>query len=155
MNGSFYPPRESVESDLTFLGFLVMKNVLKPESAPVIRLLRNANIRPVMVTGDPAEGERGHRERGGDGAQATLDVGQGAEGFPARNGWPGATGRHREDCGTPVSCVPATCLRPPGGGCSGEGSVGRGAGCFFGNPLTWGGKTARGLPTGRINVAIS
>ncbi|NXK00593.1 AT132 ATPase, partial [Corythaixoides concolor] len=44
--------RDSVESSLTFLGFLVMKNVLKPESAPVIHLLRNANIRPVMVTGD-------------------------------------------------------------------------------------------------------
>ncbi|NXU54138.1 AT132 ATPase, partial [Turnix velox] len=45
-------PRDSVESNLTFLGFLVMKNVLKPESAPVIRLLRSANIRPIMVTGD-------------------------------------------------------------------------------------------------------
>ncbi|NWU16341.1 AT132 ATPase, partial [Cephalopterus ornatus] len=45
-------PRDSVESSLSFLGFLVMKNVLKPESAPVIHLLRNANIRPVMVTGD-------------------------------------------------------------------------------------------------------
>ncbi|NXC27887.1 AT132 ATPase, partial [Campylorhamphus procurvoides] len=45
-------PRESVESNLSFLGFLVMKNVLKEESAPVIRVLRNANIRPVMVTGD-------------------------------------------------------------------------------------------------------
>ncbi|KAK2521574.1 hypothetical protein Q9233_010818 [Columba guinea] len=45
-------PRDSAESSLTFLGFLVMKNVLKPESAPVIHLLRNANIRPVMVTGD-------------------------------------------------------------------------------------------------------
>ncbi|XP_027486855.1 cation-transporting ATPase 13A2 isoform X3 [Corapipo altera] len=45
-------PRDSVESSLSFLGFLVMKNVLKPESAPVIQLLRNANIRPVMVTGD-------------------------------------------------------------------------------------------------------
>ncbi|NWW71797.1 AT132 ATPase, partial [Climacteris rufus] len=45
-------PRDSVESGLNFLGFLVMKNVLKPESAPVIHLLRNANIRPVMVTGD-------------------------------------------------------------------------------------------------------
>ncbi|NXF41025.1 AT132 ATPase, partial [Nyctibius bracteatus] len=44
--------RDSAESSLTFLGFLVMKNVLKPESAPVIHLLRNANIRPVMVTGD-------------------------------------------------------------------------------------------------------
>ncbi|KAM4758376.1 polyamine-transporting ATPase 13A2 isoform 2-T2 [Cyanocitta cristata] len=45
-------PRDSVESGLSFLGFLVMKNVLKPESAPVIHLLRSANIRPVMVTGD-------------------------------------------------------------------------------------------------------
>ncbi|NXD01666.1 AT132 ATPase, partial [Certhia familiaris] len=45
-------PRDSVESSLDFLGFLVMKNVLKPESAPVIQLLRSANIRPVMVTGD-------------------------------------------------------------------------------------------------------
>ncbi|NWJ12226.1 AT132 ATPase, partial [Crypturellus undulatus] len=44
--------RESVESGLTFLGFLVMKNVLKPETAPTIHLLRSANIRPVMVTGD-------------------------------------------------------------------------------------------------------
>ncbi|NXI37282.1 AT132 ATPase, partial [Galbula dea] len=45
-------PRDSVESNLTFLGFLVMKNVLKAESAPVIHLLRSANIRPIMVTGD-------------------------------------------------------------------------------------------------------
>ncbi|NXM82924.1 AT132 ATPase, partial [Oenanthe oenanthe] len=45
-------PRDSVESGLSFLGLLVMKNVLKPESAPVIQLLRSANIRPVMVTGD-------------------------------------------------------------------------------------------------------
>ncbi|NWI10486.1 AT132 ATPase, partial [Crypturellus soui] len=44
--------RESVESGLTFLGFLVMKNVLKPETTPTIHLLRSANIRPVMVTGD-------------------------------------------------------------------------------------------------------
>ncbi|NXH35649.1 AT132 ATPase, partial [Myiagra hebetior] len=45
-------PRDAVESGLSFLGLLVMKNVLKPESAPVIHLLRSANIRPVMVTGD-------------------------------------------------------------------------------------------------------
>ncbi|XP_075046542.1 polyamine-transporting ATPase 13A2 isoform X2 [Mixophyes fleayi] len=44
--------RESAERDLTFLGFLVMKNVLKPETAPVIYALRKANIRTVMVTGD-------------------------------------------------------------------------------------------------------
>ncbi|XP_063798171.1 LOW QUALITY PROTEIN: polyamine-transporting ATPase 13A2 [Pseudophryne corroboree] len=44
--------RESAERDLTFLGFLVMKNVLKPETAPVVYALRKANIRTVMVTGD-------------------------------------------------------------------------------------------------------
>eukprot|EP00076_Gallus_gallus_P028647 XP_015152391.1 cation-transporting ATPase 13A2 isoform X2 [Gallus gallus] len=44
--------RDAAESSLTFLGFLVMKNVLKLESAPVITLLRNAGVRPVMVTGD-------------------------------------------------------------------------------------------------------
>ncbi|XP_066462433.1 polyamine-transporting ATPase 13A2 isoform X2 [Eleutherodactylus coqui] len=44
--------RESAERDLIFSGFLVMKNVLKPETAPVIYSLRKANIRTVMVTGD-------------------------------------------------------------------------------------------------------
>uniref|UniRef100_A0A7M4FHJ4 ATPase cation transporting 13A2 n=1 Tax=Crocodylus porosus TaxID=8502 RepID=A0A7M4FHJ4_CROPO len=44
--------RDSVESGLTLLGFLVMKNVLKAETAPVIHLLRKASLRPVMVTGD-------------------------------------------------------------------------------------------------------
>lgn len=43
--------RERAEQGLLFLGLLVMENRLKPESAPVIRVLRNANIRPVMVTG--------------------------------------------------------------------------------------------------------
>ncbi|KAL8198248.1 UNVERIFIED_CONTAM: hypothetical protein K2H54_002622, partial [Gekko kuhli] len=45
-------PRDSVESGMLFLGFLVMKNVLKPETAPVIHLLRSAEIRAVMATGD-------------------------------------------------------------------------------------------------------
>ncbi|CAH8615506.1 unnamed protein product [Dicrocoelium dendriticum] len=45
-------PRERVETDLLFLGFLIMENRLKPESAPVIETLREANIRPIMVTGD-------------------------------------------------------------------------------------------------------
>ncbi|KAJ6656844.1 hypothetical protein lerEdw1_003175 [Lerista edwardsae] len=44
--------RSSVESGMLFLGFLVMKNVLKAETAPVIHSLRNAEIRTVMVTGD-------------------------------------------------------------------------------------------------------
>uniref|UniRef100_A0A8C8RTU3 ATPase cation transporting 13A2 n=1 Tax=Pelusios castaneus TaxID=367368 RepID=A0A8C8RTU3_9SAUR len=44
--------RDAVESGMTLLGFLVMRNFLKAESAPVIHLLRNANVRTVMVTGD-------------------------------------------------------------------------------------------------------
>ena len=44
--------RTEVECDLTFLGFLIMQNTLKPESEPVIRELSDANIRTVMVTGD-------------------------------------------------------------------------------------------------------
>jgi len=43
--------REKVESDLTFLGLLVMENKLKPETTPVIRQLTNAAIKTVMVTG--------------------------------------------------------------------------------------------------------
>uniref|UniRef100_A0A8B9LRM9 ATPase cation transporting 13A2 n=1 Tax=Astyanax mexicanus TaxID=7994 RepID=A0A8B9LRM9_ASTMX len=40
-----------LERDMQFLGLLVMKNQLKPESAGVITTLRRAQIRPVMVTG--------------------------------------------------------------------------------------------------------
>uniref|UniRef100_A0A671RNE0 Probable cation-transporting ATPase 13A2 n=1 Tax=Sinocyclocheilus anshuiensis TaxID=1608454 RepID=A0A671RNE0_9TELE len=38
--------------DMNFLGLLVMKNQVKPESAEVIRTLKLAQLRPVMVTGD-------------------------------------------------------------------------------------------------------
>lgn len=44
--------REEVEKEMYFLGFLMMKNLLKPESAGVIDVLRNVNIRSVMVTGE-------------------------------------------------------------------------------------------------------
>ncbi|XP_030624742.1 cation-transporting ATPase 13A2-like [Chanos chanos] len=44
--------RTEVEGKLQFLGLLVMKNQLKPESAGVISTLRQAQLRPVMVTGD-------------------------------------------------------------------------------------------------------
>ncbi|VDN19159.1 unnamed protein product [Dibothriocephalus latus] len=43
--------RSQVERQLHFLGLLVMENRLKPESTPVINVLRDALIRPVMVTG--------------------------------------------------------------------------------------------------------
>ncbi|XP_069583248.1 probable cation-transporting ATPase 13A4 isoform X1 [Ranitomeya imitator] len=44
--------REEVESDLVFLGFLIMENKIKPETKPVIQELTEANIRTVMITGD-------------------------------------------------------------------------------------------------------
>ena len=44
--------RDSIERQLQFLGLLVMENRLKVESAPVMKVLKEANIRPVMVTGD-------------------------------------------------------------------------------------------------------
>ncbi|KAF9998130.1 hypothetical protein BGZ65_006344, partial [Modicella reniformis] len=44
--------REQVESELTFLGFIVFENKLKPTTAPVIATLTNARIRQVMCTGD-------------------------------------------------------------------------------------------------------
>ncbi|XP_041270341.1 probable cation-transporting ATPase 13A4 [Onychostruthus taczanowskii] len=44
--------REEVESDLTFLGLLIMENRLKRETRPVLEELSAARIRSVMVTGD-------------------------------------------------------------------------------------------------------
>ncbi len=46
--------REAVEQSLTFLGFYVLRNSLKKATASVIAELQNANIRPIMVTGDNA-----------------------------------------------------------------------------------------------------
>ncbi|XP_067614148.1 polyamine-transporting ATPase 13A3 isoform X2 [Eurosta solidaginis] len=44
--------RETVESNLEFLGFVVMENRLKLDTTEVIQSLNSANIRTVMVTGD-------------------------------------------------------------------------------------------------------
>uniref|UniRef100_A0A665X149 Uncharacterized protein n=1 Tax=Echeneis naucrates TaxID=173247 RepID=A0A665X149_ECHNA len=44
--------RDEVEKDMEFLGLLMMKNLVKPESANVINILRLAHLRSVMVTGD-------------------------------------------------------------------------------------------------------
>ncbi|KAK0056869.1 cation-transporting ATPase 13A3 [Biomphalaria pfeifferi] len=44
--------RDKVENDLIFLGLLVMQNQLKPQTMPVIRTLKEADIRTVMITGD-------------------------------------------------------------------------------------------------------
>ena len=45
------PPRDLVEQELSFLGLLVMRNLLKPQTPGVIQALRNTRIRTVMVTG--------------------------------------------------------------------------------------------------------
>ncbi|PWA32986.1 hypothetical protein CCH79_00016890 [Gambusia affinis] len=44
--------REEVETEMQFLGLLMMKNLVKPESSEVIDTLTLAHIRSVMITGD-------------------------------------------------------------------------------------------------------
>jgi len=44
--------REEVETDLIFLGLIILENRIKPVSSTVFKELHGANIRPVMVTGD-------------------------------------------------------------------------------------------------------
>uniref|UniRef100_G3TGK7 Cation-transporting ATPase n=1 Tax=Loxodonta africana TaxID=9785 RepID=G3TGK7_LOXAF len=44
--------RDEVESELTFLGLLIMENRLKKETKPVLKELSEARIRTVMITGD-------------------------------------------------------------------------------------------------------
>lgn len=44
--------RDKVESELEFLGFVILENRLKPGSEKVIKILNDANIRTIMVTGD-------------------------------------------------------------------------------------------------------
>ncbi|XP_052014453.1 probable cation-transporting ATPase 13A4 isoform X2 [Apodemus sylvaticus] len=44
--------REKVESDLIFLGLLILENRLKEETMPVLEELISARIRTVMITGD-------------------------------------------------------------------------------------------------------
>jgi cation-transporting ATPase 13A2 len=45
---------EDVESDLSFLGLIILQNKLKPETTPVLETLTNAGLRSVMATGDAA-----------------------------------------------------------------------------------------------------
>nr|XP_043069563.1 polyamine-transporting ATPase 13A3 isoform X3 [Drosophila bipectinata] len=44
--------REDVESDLEFLGFVILENRLKPDTTNVINTLNTAKIRTIMITGD-------------------------------------------------------------------------------------------------------
>lgn len=45
-------PRGAVEREMNFLGFLMLKNLVKPESPEVIGVLNKAQLRCVMVTGE-------------------------------------------------------------------------------------------------------
>lgn len=45
------PCRDAVEQELSLLGLLVMRNLLKPQTTSVIQALRRTCIRTVMVTG--------------------------------------------------------------------------------------------------------
>ena len=45
-------PRQVVESDMQFLGFLILQNKMKLATPGVINELRLAHIRSVMITGD-------------------------------------------------------------------------------------------------------
>eukprot|EP01132_Coremiostelium_polycephalum_P005014 gene5014-6243_t len=44
--------RVEAERNLHFLGFIIMENKLKPETTPALKILKDAMIRIVMVTGD-------------------------------------------------------------------------------------------------------
>ncbi|XP_022370304.1 cation-transporting ATPase 13A2 isoform X3 [Enhydra lutris kenyoni] len=44
--------RDTLERELSLLGLLVMRNLLKPQTTAVIQALRRTRIRTVMVTGD-------------------------------------------------------------------------------------------------------
>merc|ERR1719247_3995815 len=47
-----HAPRADIEKNLQFLGLLLFRNQLKPDSASAIAALRAGNIRTVMCTGD-------------------------------------------------------------------------------------------------------
>ena len=44
--------RNEVESNLNFIGFIIMENKLKPITTKIINSLKDAHIRSIMVTGD-------------------------------------------------------------------------------------------------------
>lgn len=46
--------RGEYEKDLRFLGFLIFENKLKPETTGIIKILQEARLKTVMVTGDIA-----------------------------------------------------------------------------------------------------
>ena len=55
IDGAMELPRDQIESNLQFIGFIIFKNNLKPSSAEVIQQLKTANLKSIMVTGDNLE----------------------------------------------------------------------------------------------------
>lgn len=47
--------RDLIETNMEFLGLIIMQNKIKPETAGVLQELRQANIRTLMVTGNAAQ----------------------------------------------------------------------------------------------------
>lgn len=47
--------RHDIENNLNFAGFIVMENRLKKETIPTIDLLKRAEIKIVMITGEHLE----------------------------------------------------------------------------------------------------
>ncbi|GIY93159.1 probable cation-transporting ATPase 13A3, partial [Caerostris extrusa] len=45
-------PRDELEKDLQFQGLVVLQNRLKQETIPTLNILKQADIRTIMVTGD-------------------------------------------------------------------------------------------------------
>jgi magnesium-transporting ATPase (P-type) len=45
-------PREDVECELNFLGFLIFQNNIKEETTAVIETLNKCNVRSIIATGD-------------------------------------------------------------------------------------------------------
>lgn len=103
-----------MERDLSLLGLLVMRNLLKPQTTPVIQTLRKTGIRTVMVTGIMTWGESVRR------AQPVLPWQKGS--FPASLAAASFGGKDshwskRALVGslshTPRPCACNTCALPP------------------------------------------
>lgn len=52
IEGSLPKEDSEIEKDLTFLGFIAMKDPLRPEVKDAVDKCREAGIRPIMITGD-------------------------------------------------------------------------------------------------------
>lgn len=45
-------PRHEIEKNLNFKGLLVLENRLKPETTGIVQVLKGANLKVVMITGN-------------------------------------------------------------------------------------------------------